>query len=144
MAAKAKTTTNDTAPATEATTTADPVNTAPRITTAVPLPKVTRGATNKYPFDELPAPTVVIDDKTGEPVMGDDNLPLMQYSSFPVYKDAKKMQSTVYSAAMRFAREVAKNEKGKPVYERSRDFRVYNVDRETDPDKAVARVFRIK
>lgn len=97
------------------------------ITFDVPMPvggASRAGAKSKYPFDDLPAPD-------GERV-----------ASFPLFdRDARKFQSTVYSAIKRYAK---LDEAGKKIVERVRDFRVVNVDPATDPVGAIARVFRVK
>lgn len=94
-----------------------------RTDVVMPRAAVKRGATCKYPFDALPAP-----------VDG-------QCASFPVRgKNAKQIQSTVYSAIKRYA---TLNDAGK-IAERVRDFKAVNVDPATDPDSATCRVFRTK
>lgn len=82
-----------------------------------------RGAKLKYPFEALPEP------KDGK------------HASFPIFdRNAKQMQSTVYSAVKRFGK---LDEAGK-LSERVRDFKAVDVDPANDPDGAMCRVFRTK
>lgn len=90
---------------------------------ALPEKAARRGATQKYPFDELPEP------KEGK------------CASFPIFdRNAKKMQSTVYSAIKRHAK---LDDAGK-LAERVRDFKAVDVDPANDPDGAMCRIFRTK
>lgn len=98
----------------------------------VPVPKtsVRTGPGERYPFDQL---------QVGQ--------------SFGVMKAAKRMQSTLYSAMQRYGTvepvvdgdgKPVLNAKGKPKTKLLKDriFVCRNVDPTTDPDKAVARVWR--
>ena len=107
------------------------------VTTAVPLPSVKRGRiSSKYPFDKLEAP-VTVADEAGNPVIDPTtNQPVVNYASFGVSRTAKQMASTVYSATMRYATITGKDDKGKTTYNKTREFRCYDVDSATDPEGA--------